>query len=332
MTDLELLNLVLESLRRPRRAERLALAQGFSLSELSGAAQAFVDGGVRALSERASRPQWLCWGVHLRHGDSAELWAPRSKARRLPRARFLRSFRRTLSDWLAGPEVRGLYFMHKPPGMRLRVETTRPGHARSLVERWLDRQSEVKDVRPMAYDPETHQFGGPRGLQIAHAHFTADSLAALDVGERYLSGTARTGLEFLSVLCIMDLLKRVAEDRWELWDLWRGLELTGRLVELPASVTEAFAADLRPVIDEPAAAVASLSAAERRTFRAYATANVAAARALRRAAAAGELLYPPRKILPFWVVFHWNRWSFPMKLQMCLAGAIERLLDPKGAS
>jgi hypothetical protein len=51
---------------------------------------------------------------------------------------------------------------------------------------------------------------------------------------------------------------------------------------------------------------------------------------MRRLAADGKLLFHLRDILPFWIVFHWNRWG--IDAQTALTLGIEGALDPRAPS
>ena len=72
-----------------------------------------------------------------------------------------------------------------------------------------------------------------------------------------------------------------------------------------------------------------LTRPDREIVRRYLRANSVVARELVRAHRAGELLYPPRQLLPFWIIFHWNRWGFGLNEQVTLAHGVEHLLSPK---
>ena len=95
-----------------------------------------------------------------------------------------------------------------------------------------------------------------------------------------------------------------------------------QLEENRAALTASLRAD---------APVASLLTSDEAAIAARAfEANTALAADLAAAASRGELLYGPRKLLPFWVVFHWNRWALDDITQRTLVYFMSVLLSPKG--
>ncbi|MGW3466565.1 thiopeptide-type bacteriocin biosynthesis protein, partial [Streptomyces olivaceoviridis] len=91
-------------------------------------------------------------------------------------------------EFTASGQARDFFFMHKPPGLRVRFRAAEPSGVENLhaaLLRRLDpgRQGGHSWARPVpgAYEPEIYLFGGPRSMPWAHALFTADSRAWLDV-------------------------------------------------------------------------------------------------------------------------------------------------------
>ncbi|MET8828998.1 thiopeptide-type bacteriocin biosynthesis protein [Streptomyces sp. NPDC004610] len=76
------------------------------------------------------------------------------------------------------------FFMHKPPGMRVRFQAPTPGASDELHRRVIRRMAEHPEIfgnpRRAVYEPESYLFGGPAALPWVHSLFTADSLAWLD--------------------------------------------------------------------------------------------------------------------------------------------------------
>lgn len=286
----------------------------------------FVNAGSRALDEQAARTRWLGWGIASTLPFPEEATGPSARST----LAGVRRLRTSIERWTARADVTNAYFMRKPPGLRFRIETAAPERLRPVVTRSLERNGYA--TAPLPYEPEEYQFGGAAGMAVAHRHFTTDSRAALAVLERAIAGRLSAPPWVLSLLCILDLASKVASDTSELWDLWSHLRLTGRLLDAHAvseSEVGALAARLRPFVHDRRAMIAALGRDDRELVSFYRRSNSRCARELRRVHRDGELLYAPRQVLPFWIVFHWNRWGFPEARQRTLAHGIERVLDPK---
>jgi thiopeptide-type bacteriocin biosynthesis protein len=309
-----LIRLVLDELRK-RRSTRSPARHGISRETLEEAVETFVEAGSRAVTAALVSPRWVSWGLAL----------PRKK-----RPRFARELRAALRLWIAAGHATRFYFMQKPPGIRLRIESGQPDLTRTVVERWLRARMWLHPAREVVYEPESYQFGGAVGMDIAHTHFHSDSLAALQIMEWEGLGKLTAGKEVLASLCTFDLARRASSDPWEMWDLWRGLELTGRLADAPESTVAVCARTVEPWLRRKRECLAALTAHERALVQTYGRANARPVRALRAAADRRRLLFTPRQVLPFWIVFDWNRWGLRSESQSLIAIGAERLLSPKG--
>lgn len=317
-----LTDLVLERLRRPVAAAAKARRLGLSMEALDAATERFVTAGAGALAANLPSSRWVCFGLEAARGGAAAWQSPR----------FFGALGKNARRWLREGAITGFFFMGKPPGLRLRFEASDPESFEKRLRRWLSRQGAADYARAQTYEPEEHQFGGPEGARIAHRLFTADSLAALAFKAGAGRADSRVTAEFLSLYCILPVLREIALDQLELWDLWRNLRWTGRLPANPprSRAVDAVAAQLRPLLDSPwDEAVNRLPQRERRIVRRAEAETRGLGAQLREAADAGELNYPPRKIAPFWLIFQWNRWGLRGAMQRTLAIGVERALNPK---
>ncbi|MEX1362766.1 MAG: thiopeptide-type bacteriocin biosynthesis protein, partial [Nannocystaceae bacterium] len=186
------------------------------------------------------------------------------------------------------------------------------------------------------YEPEVHQFGGPVGLALAHELFTIESRAVLEYGQLLDSGRTAVDPIVFSLFVVGALLRRVVGDRWEMWDAWMHMDLAGRRVQLdPARRAELVdeLAEQREVLEalamEPESLCEELDEVERPLFRRYLDGLDGFAERLTAAASSGELHYGLREILPFYIVFHWNRMRFDRGLQCTLVFYMTQVLSPK---
>lgn len=227
-----------------------------------------------------------------------------------------------LRGWRSSGDVRGFFFMRKPPGLRLRFALGRPRarvrliaaldalRAAGIITRWT----------PARYEPETQLLGGTQLLPLVHAHFDADSRACM----RYLR-TEQPSLTapVLSLALLNDLFSRVLQADEEVWDVWCNLATLhqSQPASGPATTPAIQLADLSPRV----------APAERRLLATYARANQALARGMNRLADRGALPHGRRSILPFIALFHWNRYGITLEQRSTLYGAMTRAFDPGGA-
>ncbi|MEX1365470.1 MAG: thiopeptide-type bacteriocin biosynthesis protein [Nannocystaceae bacterium] len=244
-----------------------------------------------------------------------------------------------LISWVEQERVRCMYFMNKPPGLRLRllgvVDELMP-QLRTALEEQVSRGVVARfDVGP--YDDEVAQFGGPVGMALAHEFFTRESMLVLE--HHRLRLTEEVGLPALdlSLVALDMLLRLVTDDDWELWDVWTKLSMTGRLPAKlslePDDPEVARALALRPrvmsLLRDEGRALACAGPRQALALRRYGEGLPALAEALRRARCEGELAWGLRDILPFWIIFHWNRMGFDLLRQQQLALLMAVVLNPK---
>ena len=142
-----------------------------------------------------------------------------------------------LGEWLADDAGRRAYFMHKAPGVRLRLQGADAGCARAALQRLSDGRDEVM-AEPVIgpYDAEICQMGGPAGLELAHLFFTAESVAVLGYHRCRLRGPAGLHPSEFSLLLLDRTLCRPVGETWEVWDVWAKMTLTGRISAPPSRV------------------------------------------------------------------------------------------------
>jgi thiopeptide-type bacteriocin biosynthesis protein len=228
--------------------------------------------------------------------------------------------------------LRQYFFIRKPPGLRLRFLPTRAARddvIDTVIRRFrsLMRTGHLRQVFTSTYEPETYQFGGPQAMALTHAHFTSDTLlwcrirALAAVGETQIAG------EVLCLALVNDLLLRCLDQApEEAWDVWCNL---ARLHGFPVRVDLGSPAKhLLPAVrtGDLAGAVGS---AEREILVAYGRANERLAQGMRRLQGRSRLLCGIREILPWIVIFQWNRHWLSMAHRRKLCAAMMTMLSPK---
>ncbi len=222
------------------------------------------------------------------------------------------------------------FFMHKPPGLRVRFEAPGPGERDALREELTARLGGAGASAPsyVVYEPETYLFGGPRSMPHVHRLFTADSLAWLDHHRRagHTAGSAPADWR-VSLSLLRGVFEGLGIVGWEHRGVWEAIrEDTGRRLTggLTAPGARAAAEGIRAYWRESGNPGAADGAAEDpaggRGHR----------RALRRAAGewregyfeSGDAVLGPRRAAAYAVIFHWNRAAFSPARQSLLTAAL----------
>lgn len=226
--------------------------------------------------------------------------------------RFLIALSETLPAALARGDVAAAFFMQKPPGFRLRLAGSRDAVTPLVEAIGLPGIA----LSPGIYEPETYLFDGAAGLRCAHDAFTADSLAVCAYAAAVHRGTAIAAPGAFSLALCEQLLRRIGLDAWEAWDVWmRVLTLRGG----DWQAVEPLSADLAP-----ASGCAAILADHARRIDRLTSGLAGGARAR---------VFPNgiRCILPFWIVFHWNRMGFDAEAQRSLAASAASRRHPRAA-
>ncbi len=300
-------------------ADGIGEQPGAASRELRGLQNAFLAGGLGALQRVARSSGWVQVGLHIPQGRShTELY------------RRLACVAREL---LAQPAVSNFFFMHKPPGLRVRFETTGPGRdglAQELYERFSGWQEEnlIEQAGPAVYEPEAHLFGGPVSMWSVHRLFTIDSLAWLDYHVLAGSPGEEPGPAWaLSLAMLRALFDGLEIVGWEDLDVWdRVRRKTGRQLGEQALGNGDFARVADPIRAGWADhqwLLAQLPPQVREIAETYRQAvGPETARWRREYFATREAYLGPREAAAYLVIFHWNRAALPFIRQALLTEAL----------
>jgi thiopeptide-type bacteriocin biosynthesis protein len=244
-------------------------------------------------------------------------------------SRLFDTFSSLVGELQAARAVGHCFFIRKPPGLRLRFLPRAGIDRRALVSRLIRRLRAVPGgVRRLfcsRYEPEVYQFGGPALMEEVHGHFSADT--QLWVRHRDL---AARGVQHIdgAVLCLAianDLLLRCLEGAAEeAWDVWSNLARLHGFDDVDRGQATL------PVV-RPGDLVGAADRAERAILKGYERANERLARQMIRLHSRGRLLYGAREVLPWIIIFHWNRHWLGMDQRRRLCAAMIAALNPKRA-
>jgi thiopeptide-type bacteriocin biosynthesis protein len=270
-------------------------------AELAAEPRAFLTGGMAAVNRLRSASRWVQLGLVV----------PPDR-----RTAAYRELGRLANDLLAEGTVSNFFFMHKPPGLRIRFEalSTTAVELRELLTAaagdWC-RAGLIDSVQHTVYEPETELFGGPTSMECVHRLFTADSLAWLDA---HVSAQPAWQFSLGWIRILFDGLGIVG---WEDLGVWRRLrDRAGR--GLPSSITD------MPGYAEAAEGVRQAWAATRTSaVIEVPEASAAAVREWRRAYfETADAAFGPRQGAALAIIFHWNRGALSNFRQGLLATAL----------
>lgn len=247
---------------------------------------------------------WHQIDVHFKTHDSPERIVASALA---PRLLHLEQ-QGAISSW---------WFMRKPPGCRIRLRDADTEAAGQALDD-LAAEGTIASWKPTIYEPETTAFGGPAGMETAHALFCADTQGIL----RYLQyDTPPLGRRELSVLLISAMLSAAGLDWFERGDVlarvaaMRPAPQAGTVAQreqLTGQLRTLLAVPISPMVgpDVPAELAAAWLAAFEAAGRRFADASKQ-----------GTLHRGLRAVLAHVVIFHWNRLGLSATTQAVLSRA-----------
>ncbi|MFF3487279.1 methyltransferase, FxLD system [Streptomyces sp. NPDC002701] len=208
---------------------------------------------------------------------------------------------RTLATALSGHRF---HFLRKDAGVRLRTEQP----ATTVLDQLLaDRV--ITGWTGGIYEPETHAFGGPEGMEVAHDVFCADSPATL-------AETGTPGARERSVMLLSAMIREAGLDPFEAGDVYARWASSRPPVNPPqgAALEKAVSA-MRRLMNADAALRPQPEAGWGERVAAFEDAG----RRLRRLAADGRLTRGIRGVLAHHAIFAFNRAGVPVDAQAATA-------------
>jgi protein-L-isoaspartate(D-aspartate) O-methyltransferase len=199
---------------------------------------------------------------------------------------------------------RRFHFLRKDAGVRLRTEQP----AADLLDQLVAEQHIIGWTSGI-YEPETHAFGGPEGMQVAHDVFCADSPAAL-------AETGSPGTRERSVMLLSAMIREAGLDPFEAGDVyarWAALRPTISPPQGPA--LEKAVSAMRRLMNADAARRPDAEAGWGERVAAF----EGAGRRLRRLAADGRLIRGIRGVIAHHAIFAFNRAGVPADVQAATA-------------
>lgn len=279
----------------------------------AAAREAFLAAGIAAVQGLSRSGEW----IQLNVGVRADMWAPAYA--------FLADAARNALERSA---ARNFFFMHKPPGLRVRFQLPERARAAAsaLTEAFRQRTDLFTDVRTGVYEPESYLFGGPRAMSLVHDSFTVDSLAWLDQhirSARSAEAAPDWAVSLALVRAVVDGLGIVGWEHRGVWDVVRRDGGRRLAADIPEDRYERLVDGVRAQWDLGERALERLPGGE--ALAHHRTALAETAQRWRREYFDSEHVQTgPRRAAAFWTIFHWNRAGIPMSRQCLLTDALAR--------
>ncbi|MFF9646251.1 thiopeptide-type bacteriocin biosynthesis protein [Kitasatospora aureofaciens] len=288
--------------------------------DLIAARDAFLGAGISALRLVAAESTWLQYGLEPGPGHMGELYA---------------ALNTTARELLGEGEGDGFFFMHKPPGLRVRFETA--GSRRLQLDSLLEdricswkREGLITAWCRGVYEPESYLFGGPASMRSVHRVFEADSLAWLGYHELALKHVDEGppgpswAMSLAMIRALFDALEVVGWEDLDVWDRVR--RQAGRRLAADTGGNERFVRltrALRQCWDDPDRLLALLSPGAR-ALADECRRSVMGEAARWRADyfTTPQAAVGPREAAAYAIVFHWNRGCFPLTRQSLITEAL----------
>ncbi|MEV5104654.1 methyltransferase, FxLD system [Streptomyces massasporeus] len=208
---------------------------------------------------------------------------------------------RALATSLVG---RRFHFLRKDAGVRLRTEQPVTDRLDQLVA-----EKVITGWVGGIYEPETHAFGGPEGMDVAHDVFCADSPAAL-------AETGNPHARERSVMLLSAMIRGAGLDPFEAGDVWaRWAALRPPVTPPQGPALERAVSSMRRLMNADAALRPGAEAGWVERVAAFEDAG----RRLRRLAADGRLIRGIRGVIAHHAIFAFNRVGVPADAQAATA-------------
>jgi thiopeptide-type bacteriocin biosynthesis protein len=291
---------------------------GLTYVDLCAARDRFLEAGVSALEGHASSDKW----VQLELDFDSDCVSHE----------VYRRVALIAQEMLQKGCIDAFFFMHKPPGMRVRFETNQIGRDELAGKLWdqfttIKNEGLVKHIVPGVYEPETHLFGGVASMRSVHELFTIDSLAWLEYHALGISQAEAGAVWVLSLAMLRALFNGLRIADWEDLDIWDRLRRkTGRLLAADIIAESQFAevaAAIRAYWLNPHSLLDALPDAVRIILTVYSEAlGPVVERWYKGYFATRNAHVGPRAAAALCVMFHWNRAALSLTRQALIVEAL----------
>lgn len=288
--------------------------------KLNSLRDVFLQAGISALTSNDVNSNWVQVGLEFGNESPSNL-----------------IYSRTLSlvqELIAKQTICNFFFMHKPPGLRLRFELPHETNRHDVTEDIYQKvdfwrvEGVIDRFIPGVYEPESHLFGGPASMQSVHQLFTIDSLAWLSFHTRCDSDTHVADPSWaLSLIMLRALFTSLGIKDWEDLDVWDRIHRkTGRQLPVDAMkqprVRNALT-EIQARWSHPELGLKELSADAKQIAQNFENKIAPVTYEWRKSYFDTAQAYiGPREAMTFFTIFHWNRAGISFMRQALLTQAL----------
>lgn len=272
--------------------------------------EAFLAGGLAALCAPEPSRNWVQVGI----APGAHRWSA-----------VYAGLDEIATELLDEQVATNFFFMHKPPGLRIRFEAA-PGQHQPLhdaLHTRLDRlRTHLDQLTPGIYEPEQLLFGGPTAMPYVHGIFTADARAWLGYHQLAEPPSAWA----FSLALVRQLLNGLRIAGWEDLEVWERIRRQAHRM-VPQAIdpekVRSVGGTIRTMWAEPEQLRTSLPAPALELVDRWGGAVRTMAEQWHTDYFAGPgALIGEREAAAFVTIFHWNRGRLSALTQALVAAAL----------
>ncbi len=169
------------------------------------------------------------------------------------------------------------------------------------------------------YEPEVLLFGGPKGIDIAHLYFVADSIFIADWLSSSAAPRTQSLPEALSLSSIFHALRSAGLDVFEIWEVFTRVSQYRPIALTDSRNTSRADLLLARIIDAPESVTACYAGEQRHLIMQYQQTLSDLGKLLNRSFFSGELDCGLKHFFVPLILFHWNRAGYSRQVQALLA-------------
>lgn len=228
-----------------------------------------------------------------------------------------------LEDLKKEKKIKNWFFLNKNKKILFKIELAKTNRNYLLLANNLVKNIPEASVSLAAFDPEIYQFGGDIGWRLAKKYFNKIALSISNLKLGY------NNKKELAMIVVFDLFLRVCGDSWEAWDVFQRLMIIRNvkkidLTSAPTILKTSLSKKSLDLMNDPKKLYFSNN---NKLFMAnFVLANKSLSSELKINEL--NLLFPLRKVLPYYAIFIFNMFYLAEKDQKDIIKLLSIRLNP----